>query len=70
VENQPLVATIMEMARSLKLDVVAEGIETGEQLAELRQLACEVGQGYLFAKPMPAAELTVYLSDAGARRAA
>jgi len=70
VENGPLVATIMEMARSLKLEVVAEGIENGDQLAELRQLECQVGQGYLFAKPMPSAELTAYLEDAGARRAA
>ena len=70
VENGPLVATIMEMARSLKLEVVAEGIENGDQLAELRQLDCQVGQGYLFAKPMPSAALTAYLENASARRAA
>jgi diguanylate cyclase (GGDEF)-like protein/PAS domain S-box-containing protein len=47
-----LIRAIIELARSLRLDVVAEGIETGEQLAELRNAGCGSGQGYLFAKPL------------------
>jgi EAL domain-containing protein (putative c-di-GMP-specific phosphodiesterase class I) len=69
-ENQPLVATIMEMGRSLNLEVVAEGIERQEQLAELQRLNCQVGQGYYFAKPMAAADMTTYLQDAMVAKAA
>jgi EAL domain-containing protein (putative c-di-GMP-specific phosphodiesterase class I) len=47
-----LVRTIIELAQSLRLGVVAEGIETAEQLAELRRAGCGSGQGYLFAKPL------------------
>ncbi len=55
--DSALVRTIVELARSLGMDVVAEGIETGEQLDHLRQLGCEYGQGYLFSPPRPAAEI-------------
>jgi diguanylate cyclase (GGDEF)-like protein/PAS domain S-box-containing protein len=60
-ENQPLVATIMEMGRSLQVEVVAEGIELQEQLTELQRLNCQVGQGYYFARPMSADDMTTYL---------
>ena len=51
--DQPLqiVRTIIELARVLGMDVVAEGIETREQYRLLRQMGCRFGQGYLFAKP-------------------
>ena len=62
-ENQALVATILEMGRSLKLEVVAEGIERPEELAELRRLDCQVGQGYLFAKPLTGADMAAYLDS-------
>jgi diguanylate cyclase (GGDEF)-like protein len=57
-ENLEIVRTIVTLARNLGMDVVAEGIETGEQLAQLKALKCDYGQGYLFAKPLdaPAAE--------------
>ena len=41
------------MAKSLGLTVVAEGIETEEQLSYLKELGCQLGQGYLFSKPLP-----------------
>jgi diguanylate cyclase (GGDEF)-like protein/PAS domain S-box-containing protein len=69
-DNQPLVATIMEMGRSLKLEVVAEGIERPEQLTELQRLECQVGQGYYFAKPMLGAEMEAYLRNATAEQVA
>ena len=52
----PLVDAILSLASSLKLDVVAEGIETQEQLAILQKTQCDFGQGFLKAKPLPAAQ--------------
>jgi diguanylate cyclase (GGDEF)-like protein len=54
-ENLEIVRTIVTLARNLGMDVVAEGIETGEQLAQLKALKCDYGQGYFFAKPLDAA---------------
>jgi EAL domain-containing protein (putative c-di-GMP-specific phosphodiesterase class I) len=61
--DQPLkiVRTIIELARVLEMDVVAEGIETGEQLELLRELGCRLGQGYLFARPMAAEQVSTLL---------
>jgi diguanylate cyclase (GGDEF)-like protein len=52
-----LVEAIMGMAHALGLDVVAEGIETAEQLEFLAELGCQQGQGYLFSQPVPPATL-------------
>jgi len=54
-EDLEIVRTIVALARSLDLAVVAEGIETIEQLAHLRTLGCELGQGFLFSRPHDAA---------------
>jgi EAL domain-containing protein (putative c-di-GMP-specific phosphodiesterase class I) len=58
--DQPLqiVRTIIELARVLGMDVVAEGIETAEQDRILQQLGCRYGQGFFYARPMPPAEVT------------
>jgi EAL domain-containing protein (putative c-di-GMP-specific phosphodiesterase class I) len=56
-----IVRTIIELARVLGLDVVAEGIETREQYRMLRQLGCRFGQGYLFARPLSAEAITELL---------
>jgi EAL domain-containing protein (putative c-di-GMP-specific phosphodiesterase class I) len=53
-ENKEIVRTIILLAQNLKMGVVAEGIETEEQLAQLRELECRDGQGYLFSKPVDA----------------
>ena len=50
--------TIVTLAKDLGLTVVAEGIETEEQRQRLQNLHCEYGQGYLFAKPLPAQQAT------------
>lgn len=54
VENEftQLVSTIITMAHKLSLNVVAQGIETKEQLAQLQALQCEYGQGYFFSQPL------------------
>jgi EAL domain-containing protein (putative c-di-GMP-specific phosphodiesterase class I) len=61
--DQPLqiVRTIIELARVMGMDVVAEGIETAEQYRLLREMGCRYGQGYLFARPMSAAAVTELL---------
>ena len=61
--DQPLqiVRTIIELARVLGMDVVAEGIETHEQYRLLREMGCRFGQGFLFARPMSAEAVTQLL---------
>ena len=61
--EQPLqiVRTIIELARVMGMDVVAEGIETREQYCQLREMHCRYGQGYLFARPMTAEAVTQLL---------
>ena len=61
--DQPLqiVRTIVELARVLGMDVVAEGIETREQYDLLRHLGCRFGQGYLFSRPVPAGTVSEML---------
>jgi diguanylate cyclase len=56
-----LVQTIISMAHSLRLKVVAEGVETEEQARMLRRLRCDQMQGYLFSKPLPSAALVELL---------
>jgi len=65
--EQPLqiVRTIIELARVLGMDVVAEGIETCEQYHLLRELGCRFGQGYLFARPLTAVGVTHLLDLPG-----
>ena len=53
-ENLEIVRTVVTLAQNLGMQVVAEGIETGEQLALLKALRCDYGQGYFFSKPLPA----------------
>lgn len=53
-DNATLVETIVTMAHSLKLQVIAEGVETEEQLAFLRGLGCDFAQGFLFSRPLSA----------------
>lgn len=59
--NLPIVQAVISLAHGLGIDVVAEGIETAEQLCWLRELVCDRGQGYYFAKPAPADEISTIL---------
>ena len=56
-DDRSLVGSILVLARELGKDVVAEGVETAEQLAILAKLGCPKAQGYYFSRPLPAAEL-------------
>ncbi len=59
--NAILVSSMVELARSLGLDVVAEGVETESQAQALKRLSCGHAQGYLYARPQPADDVTALL---------
>jgi diguanylate cyclase (GGDEF)-like protein len=61
-ENRKLVHAMINLAHNLNLEVVAEGVETAEQLALLRLFGCDQAQGYLISKPLPLPELVDYLT--------
>ena len=60
-EQRRLVASIIEIGKTLGIRVVAEGVETIEQALILRDLGCDALQGYAFARPMPAGELETWM---------
>ena len=61
--NQGILRFIMGLARWMNLEVVAEGVETKNQLERLQEIGCDYVQGYYFAKPMPCAEFTELLKS-------
>lgn len=62
-EDAAIVGAIISMGHNLRLKVIAEGVETAEQLAFLRQRHCDEIQGYYFSKPLPAEDITVMLQQ-------
>jgi EAL domain-containing protein (putative c-di-GMP-specific phosphodiesterase class I) len=62
-EGEEIVKTIILLAKALKLDIVAEGIETLEQHKMLGELGCDYGQGYYFSKPLEIEDATDYLKE-------
>jgi diguanylate cyclase (GGDEF)-like protein/PAS domain S-box-containing protein len=62
-EDTEIARTILPMALNLHLDVVAEGVETIEQLVLLKKLHCKYGQGYYFSKPLSAEEAGLLLAE-------
>jgi len=63
-ENSPVIEAIMAMADSLKMSVVAEGVESREQLNYLKRLGCGHAQGYLISRPLPADEMFTLIRHA------
>lgn len=61
-ESLEIVQTILTLAHNLGMNVVAEGVESLEQLSQLRQLHCDYGQGYLFSRPIDAIAATTLLT--------
>ncbi|WP_018229101.1 bifunctional diguanylate cyclase/phosphodiesterase [Methyloversatilis universalis] len=66
-QNASIVRAVASMGRSLQMQVVAEGVETRSQAALLKDLDCDELQGYLIARPMPAAEIEAFLQEHPAR---
>lgn len=64
-EDLAIVQAVITLGQSLGMKVVAEGVETVEQLDVLRGLGCDYGQGYHFARPMPGEEATAFLATHG-----
>ncbi|MBH0207669.1 MAG: EAL domain-containing protein, partial [Nitrospira sp.] len=62
-EDSPIMRAIVGMGRALQLHLVAEGVESLDQLAFLRLQGCDTYQGYLFGKPLPAHQLQYLLQD-------
>lgn len=61
--SQGILSFIMNLARWMGLDVVAEGVETREQLERLRAIGCDYAQGYYFSKPMPCKDITQLVKE-------
>ena len=64
-EAASIVRAVIDMAHNLEFTVIAEGVETHDQVAFLRRHGCDVGQGYLFGRPVPAEQLTPRLGVPG-----
>ena len=62
-DNEAIVSAIITLAHALKLNVIAEGVETQQQLETLRALKCDEVQGFLFSRPLPVAEFTDLLAE-------
>ena len=65
-EHMAIVSTIINLARALQIDVVAEGVETEEQAARLLELGCDEAQGFLFSRPLPAETIAKLLPEIAA----
>jgi diguanylate cyclase (GGDEF)-like protein len=60
-DNEAIAQMVIDLARRLKMDVIAEGVETVQQQMHLIAMGCSQAQGYLFARPMPAEQLEAWL---------
>jgi diguanylate cyclase (GGDEF)-like protein len=63
VEGTAIVRAVVELARTLAMQTVAEGIETPEQLGRLRALSCDLGQGYHFARPLDPRSVPAFFAE-------
>ena len=61
-EKQAVVDAIIQMSHRLNMKVIAEGVEQGKQVELLREMGCDIIQGYYYSKPLPLDELVAFLS--------
>ena len=61
--NTRMIEITLDISHSLSVPMIAEGVETEEQMLTLRKLGCDIVQGYYFAKPMPAEEFVSFLKE-------
>ena len=64
--TRSIIRAIVDLSRDLRMQVVAEGVETAEQADWLQRMGCDVVQGFLFAKPMPRAQVPIFVSSRNA----
>jgi diguanylate cyclase (GGDEF)-like protein len=69
-QSRSIVDAVSRLSHSLGKSVVAEGVENAQQLETVRELGCDVAQGYLFSKPMPAEDVSIFLLRYAAQRPA
>ena len=60
---QQIVKAVINIARSKKIETIAEGIENENQARILKEMGCQYAQGYLYGKPMPADKLAEYIVE-------
>jgi EAL domain-containing protein (putative c-di-GMP-specific phosphodiesterase class I) len=63
ITGMEIARTVMPLAKNLQLDVVAEGVETAEQVQQLQKLECKYAQGYFFSEPLTADEARAALAE-------
>ena len=62
-EKSIILRAVVKLAKELKLSVIAEGIETKEQLKYLHSLGCDYGQGFFFSRPIPEKDFREFVAD-------
>ena len=60
--NTRMIEIILDISHSLSVPMIAEGVETEEQMLTLKKLGCDIVQGYYFARPMPAGDFESFLA--------
>jgi EAL domain-containing protein (putative c-di-GMP-specific phosphodiesterase class I) len=60
-DDTPIVEAVVSLAKALNLHVVAEGVETAQQMEQLKEMGCDLGQGFYFAKPLSNADIETML---------
>ena len=68
-KNVKMLELIMDLARHLDVPVIAEGVETGDQMRSLKAMGCDLVQGYYFSKPVPAEEFERFVVELAAQKA-
>ena len=60
---EPIIKAIINLAHNLNMVVIAEGIETNSQRDKIKKFGCEMGQGYLFSKPLGVNQATAFIQS-------